>query len=287
MRFCILGSSSAGNCALLQTPRSRVLIDAGFSARRTKQMLAELGQSLDDIDAVFITHDHSDHCGGLKGLCKVPNLKVFATYQTSCAAQGMMPESKIDWKIFEANTRFQFQDISVQSFSVPHDAYETVGYLFTTGDGSAGDPVRSTAWMTDLGHIPPRAAAEAAKADILVIEANHDLKMLEESNRPFHLKQRIRGRHGHLSNDATLDYLRNAKDANWKHIFLAHISNECNDPSLVRRMFGESLCADGSCPISVVHPRLGCGDIVEIGPWERVNTKPDYVAPLRQAMLFE
>lgn len=248
--------------------------------------MADIGQSLDDIDAVFITHDHSDHCSGLKGLCKLEGLKVFASYQTSCAAQAMMPESKIPWQIVQAGSSFQFNDLRVSTFTVPHDAYETVGYLVSTGDGSPGNPVRSVAWMTDLGHVPPRAAAQAAKADILVIEANHDLRMLENSARPFHTKQRIRGQHGHLSNEQTLAYLRATEGANWKHIYLAHISNECNDTELVRKLFGSSLRPDGTCPISVVHPRLGCPDIVELGPWKRENPDPVRSAVAVQGQLF-
>jgi len=285
VRFCILGSSSSGNCALLQTPRARVLIDAGFSARRTRQMLAALGQSLDDVDAIFITHEHTDHCSGLKGLGKLPNLRVFATRDTSRVIQSCT-DTPIKWQIVESGADFQFLDLRVKAFSVPHDAQDTVGYLFKTGDGSPEDPARSLAWMTDLGHIPKHAAVNAATADILVIEANHDLKMLQESDRSFHLKQRIRGRHGHLSNDETLAYLRDYPERNWKHIFLAHISDQCNDTELVRKQFGTSLYEDGRCPISIVHPRDGCPDIVEIGPWRRVSPDPEKTRVLQQASLF-
>jgi phosphoribosyl 1,2-cyclic phosphodiesterase len=286
VRFCVLGSSSGGNCALLQTPKARVLIDAGFSARRTREKLAEFGQSLDDIDAVFITHEHTDHTNGLKGLCKLPNLKVFATYATHCKILEQLPELPVKWQIIQSGNAFEFNDLTVQAFSVPHDAIDTVGYEFSTGVGSPEDPKRSVAWITDLGHITASVAKHAAEADVLVLESNHDLKMLQESNRPFSLKQRIHGRHGHLSNDQTLEFLKSVPSPKWKHIFLAHISPECNDTSLVHDIFGDNLSPDGTCPISIVDPANGCHDIVEFGPWQRENPDPERCRVLRQGVLF-
>jgi phosphoribosyl 1,2-cyclic phosphodiesterase len=270
VRFCILGSSSGGNCGLLQTPQASVLIDAGFSARRTGQMLATFGQSLAQIDAVFVTHEHIDHVKGLPAIAgKAASLRVFATYGTRCAAQNQIEDTKLKWGIIQPGAEFEFADLRVKAFSVPHDAMDTVGYLFTTGDDSPGNPVRRLAWMTDLGHIPRQAAESAAQADILVIEANHDLKMLEDSPRPFQLKQRIRSSHGHLSNEQTLEYLRTVENPRWRHIYLAHVSPECNDVALLRSIFGDSLHGDGVCPISIVDPRTGCEDVTELGPWKR------------------
>jgi len=286
VRFCILGSSSGGNCGLLQTPGSRVLIDAGFSARRTRALLSDFNQSLDDIDAVFITHEHSDHINGLRGIAKLDRVKVFATYATSCAVQSALPETKIRWQIVEAGSAFSFGDLSVRAFSVPHDAMDTVGYLFSTGDGSPENPLRSMAWMTDLGHVPANAAKNAAQADILVVEANHDVKMLEDSSRPFSLKQRIRSKHGHLSNAETLAFLKSVDHPHWKHIFLAHISPECNSTRLVREIFGESLDPSGACRISIVDPQNGCSDIVEIGPWQRACPDPERTRVVQQTRLF-
>ncbi len=286
VRFCILGSSSGGNCGLLQTPGSRVLIDAGFSARRTRAMLAAFNQSLDDIDAVFLTHEHSDHVNGLRGLAKLENIKVFATYATSCAVQSAMPEVKIRWQIVERGASFSFGDLTVRTFAVPHDAMDTVGYLFSTGDGSAENPARSLAWMTDLGTVTENAARSAALADILVVEANHDIRMLEESSRPFSLKQRIRSKHGHLSNAQTLEYLKSVRSPRWKHIYLAHISPECNSVGLVREIFGEALDPEGACPISIVDPASGCPDVTEIGPWQRSNPDPERTRVVRQPEMF-
>jgi phosphoribosyl 1,2-cyclic phosphodiesterase len=223
---------------------------------------------------------------GLRGFAKLPNLRVFATYGTHCKVLEQMPDVALKWQIIESGSAFAFEDLTVQAFSVPHDAMDTVGYLFTTGDGSASDPRRSVAWMTDLGHIPQNAARHAAEADVLVIESNHDTKMLLDSDRPFSLKQRIHGRHGHLSNDATLAYLKSTAERHWKHIFLAHISPECNDTKLVRKLFGESLGEDGTCPISIVDPTTGCPDVVEFGPWQRANPDPERTRVVQQPVLF-
>jgi hypothetical protein len=141
--------------------------------------------------------------------------------------------------------------------------------------------------MTDLGHIPQSAARHAAEADVLVIESNHDWEMLKNSDRPFSLKQRIHGKHGHLSNDATLAFLKGATGNHWKHIYLAHISPECNDTKLVRKLFGESLSSDGACPISIVDPAKGCPDVVEFGPWQRIDPDPERTRVIRQPVLFQ
>ena len=266
MRFRILGSSSSGNCSFIQTPQARVLIDAGFSGKRIGEMLAGIGVHLDEIDAVFITHEHSDHICGLRALSKLPRLKVFANYAT---AQAIRPQicRPVNWQVFESGTSFQFADLQVTAFPIPHDAYDPVGFVFKTGTGGdLFDPVRSVAWLTDLGHIPANVRERVRGCDVLVLEANHDVELLDNDPvRPFSLKQRIKGRHGHLSNSAALEFLQTVERPAWQHVFLAHLSRECNDPALVRRLFGTTMQGVRNCPITVVDPEGGCGETVTLG----------------------
>jgi len=237
-RFHVLGSSSAGNCAFLDTGSTRLLIDAGFSGRRTVAMLREIGVEPEDLDGVFITHEHSDHASGVRGLSRFRDLPFFANRDTAQALQGKM-ERKAPWKIFETGRPFVFRDLEIQPVAVPHDAYDPVCFLFSWGEDDLFNPRRSLAWVNDLGHVPPAIASILEKAETLVIEANYDEDLLEkDAKRPWSLKQRIRSRHGHLSNKETLTALRAVEKPRWRRIFLSHLSQDCNDPSLVEDTFG-------------------------------------------------
>ncbi len=133
VRFQILGSSSAGNSALLETESSKILIDAGFSSRRLNALLSAIQVSLEEIDAVFLTHEHQDHSAGILGLSRRPNLKVFANYETAQMVKKKL-RKPVDWRIFETGSSFIFQDLEVMTFQLPHDAYDPVGYVFQWGE---------------------------------------------------------------------------------------------------------------------------------------------------------
>ncbi len=256
-RFQILGSSSSGNCALLCTPECKVLIDAGFSAREIGKRLQESGERLEDIDAVFLTHEHSDHTAGLRGLLRHKKVEFFANRDTAFAAQSRLGERKGRWKLFETGSAFRYRDLTVTPFSVPHDAHDPVGYVFEHGHDDLFSPRRSVAWVTDLGHLPRLVSEKVHSADVLVIEANHDVEMLEMSPRPWSLKQRIRGRHGHLSNDAAFDFLAGAEQPRWQRIYLAHLSRECNSLECVERTFAPLRQGGKNFHIDVVDPQNG------------------------------
>lgn len=248
-RFCILGSGSNGNCALLQTDSTRVLIDAGFSARKLGQLLDGVGLTLADIDAIFLTHEHGDHAAGIDGLKKHPGLPVFANAATARAVQLGRAKFRPTWQIFETGAAFRFRDLTIESFSVPHDAADPVGFLFRSGhEGDLLSPLRSLVWMTDLGHAPPHIRERVRQADVLVLEANHCPELLKsDTRRPWSVKQRIGGRHGHLSNEGVRELLASVPSPRWQRIFLAHLSRDCNRPDLV-----ESVLAPLGLPCSVV-----------------------------------
>ena len=256
--FKILGSSSSGNCALLRTGNSKILIDAGFSGKRIGLMLETVGESIDTIDAVFLTHEHSDHAQGVRGLAKRTDLPVFANRDTADAVQGKLVK-KVNWQVFQTGTGFQFRDIEVRSFSVPHDAYDPVGFTFNWGElDDLISPPQSLAWVTDLGHMPEHIKHHIKSVQILVIEANYDEMLLEsDERRPWSLKQRIRGRHGHLSNDACFEALSALNgSSSVREVYLAHLSKDCNTVELVQNKFAPLTGGTSSFTIKVVDPKI-------------------------------
>ena len=255
MRLCILGSGSSGNAALLVTENARVLVDAGFSARRLGALLASVGESLDRIDAVFLTHEHGDHAAGIEGLKKHPGLRIFANDATARAVQRGL-EHKPDWQIFQTGARFMFRDLMVESFAVPHDAQEPVGFRFTSGhDGDLFAPRRSIAWLTDLGHAPQNIRECIRECEVVVVEANHCPELLKnDTKRPWSLKQRISGRHGHLSNIAACELLAAVASPRWRRIYLMHLSRECNSRAAVELAFADIRGVMSTCEFSVVEP---------------------------------
>jgi phosphoribosyl 1,2-cyclic phosphodiesterase len=267
MRFCILGSGSAGNCALLQTAGARVLVDAGFSARKTVSLLASVGEALDRVDAIFLTHEHGDHSAILTGLARFPRIKVFANPATARVLQAPL-RHKPDWQLFETGSRFRFLDLEVESFPVPHDAQDPVGFVFSHrseaslpapgGSPSETAPVAAAAptlaWLTDLGHAPMHIRERIREVDVLVVEANHCPDLLQaDARRPWALKQRIAGRHGHLSNTAARELLETVASPRWRRVYLTHLSRDCNSPDAIHRAFSGIETAL-PCPFSIVEP---------------------------------
>jgi phosphoribosyl 1,2-cyclic phosphodiesterase len=252
MRFCILGSGSSGNSALLETPGARVLVDAGLSARRLDALLRAAGCALARIDAVFLTHEHSDHAAGVEGLGKFPHIEVYANAATARAVQAGLGRRPA-WKIFETGRRFRFRALDVESFSVPHDASDPVGFRFASGrEGDLFEPRRSLVWLTDLGHVPENVRDKLGDCDVAVIEANYCPERLKaDTQRPWPLKQRISGRHGHLSNQAARDLIAGIAHPRWRRVFLTHLSRECNSPDAVAEAFA-GIRGSLACEFSIV-----------------------------------
>jgi phosphoribosyl 1,2-cyclic phosphodiesterase len=236
VRFCVLASGSSGNSAWLATDSTRILIDAGLSLRELTRRLAEIGESPERLDAVVITHEHSDHVCGVRLLAKKHCIPVYATRFTAPA---------IDWgecvprlQTFQAGASFRIGDIFVNSFTIPHDAADPVGYCFRAGFVKIGV-------VTDLGYIPESVKFHLRGTDILLLESNHDLEMLKVGPYPWSVKQRVMGRNGHLSNSVMCDFLSEDLDRSTRHLILGHLSEHNNHPEIVRMMATDALEARG------------------------------------------
>lgn len=245
MLFQILASGSSGNAALLKTASATILVDGGLSARKLDQLLSAVGFSLADIDALFLSHEHGDHAACVEGLGRFPTIRVFANQSTAHAIQDRVKRS-VKWNYFETGNAFEFADLNVSTFAVPHDASDPVGFYFEDRAGA------SVSYLTDLGHVPDQAFKFACQAEILVLEANHCPELLEsDTRRPWATKQRIKGRHGHLSNIAVRELINGAGNVRWKHVFFTHLSSDCNSVDAVERTCGSALVSRG-CRFTVV-----------------------------------
>lgn len=227
LRFTILGSGSSGNSAYLETEHSRVLIDAGFSAKQIEARLALIGRRLEDIEAVFVTHEHGDHVCGLARIAQRTGARVFANRLTAECLRAKMPEST-RWEIFDTGETVRHGDLEVGVFAVPHDAYDPVGFVFHHACGRVG-------FLTDLGYATRLVLERIRGVRALVLEANHDLAMIQQdTKRPWSVKQRILSRHGHLSNAAAAAVAAEVACPDLEDIFLGHLSGDCNSPELAR-----------------------------------------------------
>jgi phosphoribosyl 1,2-cyclic phosphodiesterase len=252
VKLTILGSGSSGNCAYVETAEARILVDAGFSPRQIRQRLASIGRAPENLTAILITHEHSDHIAGLLGIADKCHIPVYCNSGTQDAAIWAFKEkwskktnlalenagtfkTKIDWRLFQTGDRFELNDLLVETFSIPHDAQDPVGFILRTAAGNIG-------FATDLGHVTKLVLDRIRAANVLVLESNHDVKMLQECpRRSWALKQRILGRHGHLSNATAAETAAQIMSADLKHLYLAHLSRECNKPELAQHVMAEQL----------------------------------------------
>jgi len=225
VQFTILASGSSGNCAYLECGETRVLIDAGLSALQIRKRLASIGRTPESLSAVLVTHEHGDHICGLGVLCEKLGIPIYANRLTADAA-GRSLERKLAWRIFETGAAFDIGNVGVQSFSVPHDAMDPVGFALT----AAG---RRIGFLTDLGHVTQLILQRVRHSEVLVLEANHDLHLLQEdTRRPWSAKQRILSRHGHLSNHAAADVAAELAPHGLSTVYLGHLSRDCNTAEL-------------------------------------------------------
>jgi phosphoribosyl 1,2-cyclic phosphodiesterase len=235
--FCPLASGSKGNCIYLGTGQTKVLIDAGISAKSLQSRLAEIDVDLADIDAILITHEHTDHILGLKTLAYKMGIPVLANHET---AKGIV-ETFHDcpkFKIFSTGETFEFGDLEIHPFSIQHDTLDPVAFTIQTGELKLG-------FCTDLGFATTLVQSKLQKCDYLYLEANHQIEMVHASSRPMIYKQRVLSRSGHLSNDACGTLLSQIYHPQLKHVHLAHLSSECNSPETAIQVVNKILAEKG------------------------------------------
>lgn len=234
VRLTILGSGSGGNCAYVETDETRILVDAGFSLRQIRKRLATIGRGPENLTGILVTHEHSDHVQGLVALSEKLRIPIYCNRPTQEAVEYQL-QTKLDCRVFITGASFELGDILVETFAIPHDAQDPVGFLLRTPAGNIG-------FLTDLGHATRLALERVRKAHVLLLESNHDIKMLQDCpHRPWSLKQRILSRHGHLSNEAAADAIEQIVTADMRHLYLGHLSGECNRPDLAHRVMYERL----------------------------------------------
>lgn len=233
-RLTILGSGSSGNCAYLETAGSRVLVDAGFSVRQIRQRLASIGRVPESLTGILITHEHSDHIQGAAALSQKLGVPLYCNRFTGEAIE-YLAKVKLDLRVFATGASFELGDLVIETFAVPHDAQDPVGFLIRTTSGNIG-------FLTDLGHATRLVLERVRRANVLVLESNHDVKLLQDCpHRPWSLKQRILSRHGHLSNEAAADAAEEIMSAELRHLYLGHLSRECNRPELAHQVMDSRL----------------------------------------------
>lgn len=231
LKVCVLATSSSGNCTFIGTGSTRILIDAGLSAKETAARLAAIGERIEDIDAILVTHEHSDHVCGLPVLLKKLGVPVFISELTATQIDWSESESKrrgpAQVRTFPAGSEFTVGEFRVQSFSIPHDAVDPCGFTV------AGASIKIGLAM-DLGYVPENVRYYLDGCEVVVLESNHDVEMLKVGPYPWSLKQRVMGRRGHLSNDAAADYLLESFDARVGTLLLGHLSEQNNHPEIAR-----------------------------------------------------
>lgn len=240
VRVCVLGSGSKGNSTLVATETTRVLVDAGFNRRETYARLTAVGERTDGFDAILISHEHIDHVSGLRLLgidCRAP---IFITGPTRdvlswdpklCAIEIMTPGAK-----------FIVGDVEITPFSIPHDATDPVAFTLEADGIKIGV-------VTDLGYVHEVVKQRVKGCQCLIFESNHDLDMLKVGPYPWHIKQRVMSRHGHLSNLATAGFLTEDFDGTAQVLILAHLSETNNHPEIARLTAEQALAerARGEC----------------------------------------
>ena len=252
LKICSLGSGSKGNSLYLETGDTRLLIDAGLSLRETLLRMEERGLDPCSVDALLVTHEHIDHLRSVGSFARSFKIPVIASHKVCCKAEKYFKKTQLIE--FEAGGCFNFRGVTVDPFPITHDACDPVGFVVESREGCYGT-------ATDLGIVTRLVVEKLRGCRALNLESNHDVEMLMNGPYPWALKQRIKSRHGHLSNQESLELLHEVAHAGLEALVLAHLSEVNNHPDHVVRNADSFLAAQNICS-----PRVIIGDQYHSGP---------------------
>lgn len=245
MRVCLLASGSKGNSLFIESGGTKLLVDAGLSAREIVARLAAIQVDAAEIDGIIISHEHTDHIRGAGALARKFGVPVLISYPTSRETAGHFRSTQL--VEFESGCSFEFRDILVDPFPITHDSIDPVGLVLESSEGRVG-------FATDLGLATRLVKDKLKGCRALVLESNHDEEMLANGPYPWHLKQRIKSRHGHLSNVESAELLVEVMGPGLEMVFLAHLSEVNNHPDAALEAFRKPLAGNGVCS-----PRVAVG----------------------------
>ena len=237
--FCNLYSGSSGNCLFIKYKETRIIIDAGLSGIAIERALKKIDEEASDIDAIVVTHDHSDHIFGVGVMSRRYDIPIYAnsgTWSQMSASIGKIKEKNI--KQFKVKNEFEIGSFGINSFSTPHDAQDPVAFCFMTGQ-------KKITTATDIGHMNEDLLHNLEKSDLLLLESNYDVNMLNAGPYPYFLKKRILGSNGHLSNEIAAATVCELVKKGMTRFILGHFSKENNYPLLAYETTKEALCLKG------------------------------------------
>lgn len=243
MRFSILGSGSRGNSVFIESGKTAILIDAGFSGKEIQARLCSIGRDLADIRALCITHEHNDHICGAGVLSRRYGIPTYANPGTFSSGEKRFGKLKVR-KEFDTGDILQIDDLQVRSFRISHDTADPVGFVISDGKASVG-------YCTDTGQVSHLMATRLAGCNGLILEFNHNLDMLKNGPYPLPLQQRVRSSQGHLCNEDAAEFLAQLISDHLRFVVLAHLSETNNTPDLARNAALQSVADWGTASLLI------------------------------------